>query len=274
MLVSIIIPCKNERFNVQGLLEDISGQTVPFDTEVIRINNVSPVAKARNRGATSAKGDILIFIDCDMRLGNESVLHNLIKPLQEDKSIGSVCPSILLPPNASTFQHRYAREVPHCEVPEVNNITDIALATTACWAIDRKLFNRLGGFNEHIIRGEDSELAVRLISSGQRIVLAPNTWCYHPVPDSMRQLIKINFRNGVGVCSVDTFYPHLNIDIHPKGIVGYSERKTLFERVRRFLLSAFEAVIKGKVLLLLSKIFYASGYFFGTLKYRLSKHAH
>jgi GT2 family glycosyltransferase len=271
MLVSIIIPCKDEKVNVQGLLDDISAQIISFDIEIIRITDVSPASKARNMGTEKAKGAVLVFIDCDMRLGNQSVLDNIVRPLQDDRSIGSVCPSILIPTEASEFQVRYAREVPHCEVPVVDKLTDIGLATTGCWAIRRDVFVQLGGFNEHIIRGEDSELAVRLKKAGYRIVLAPHTWCFHPSPDNIRQLIKTNLRNGIGVAFVDMFYPDLNVDVHAQGILYSSERKTVPGRIKRFLLQGIEATLRMKIIFLASKLFYALGYYYGFLKYRIVK---
>lgn len=272
MLVSIIIPCKDEKANISGLLKDISSQKVSFDTEVIKITNVNPPGKARNTGAKKAKGDIFVFIDCDIRLSNESVLTNLIKPLLEDKTIGTVTSSIRIPPNASKFQVRYAKEVPHSEYPIVDKVRDIGLATTQCWAIFSDIFLKLGGFNKDIIRGEDSELSFRLKKAGYRIVLAPHTWCYHPLPDNIIQLIKTQFRNGVGVAFVDVLYPTLNIDIHPDGILYFSEKKSIFERAIRFLRDLFQAIFKMKILLLLAKIFYVLGYFYGVFKYRILKY--
>lgn len=269
MLVSIIIPCKNETVNVQDLLEDISCQKTSFETEVIRIIGVSPGGKARNVGADKAKGDILVFIDNDITLGNDLVLHNLIKHLMSDKKIGVICSSIRIPQNASAFQKRYAREIPHAESPIVPDLKDVAVATSACCAILRDVFFKIGKFDEKIGRGEDPELSHRIAEAGYRVVLAGNTWCYHPAPDSMIKLMNINFRNGYCVCFVDTYYPERNIDVHPDGIVFTSEQISYFQRLKRFVLSGAEAARRGSILLLLSKLFYTFGYFHGIVKHRI-----
>lgn len=269
ILISIIIPCRDEKSDISGLLDDIFRQKIYLDKEIIKIINISPASKARNTGAKKAKGQILVFIDSDIRLGNEYVLDNLIQPLLRDKSIGSVCPSILIPLDASNFQRRYAKEILHCEVPIIDKMADIGLATSACWAIPKELFFSLNGFNESMIRGEDSELAVRVNAEKYRIVLAPNTWCYHPSPDNIFELIKTQFRNGTGVAFVDVFYPKLNVDIHQRGIIGFSEKKTFGQRVKRFLLSLCEAIFKIKILLVFSKIFYTIGYLYGIFKFKI-----
>lgn len=271
-MVSIIIPCKDEAFDISGLLNDIAIQKKSFDTEVIRIAGVTPAGRARNMGAKKACGSTLVFIDCDIRLGSDSYLFNLVETLEGAENTGASCASLRLPPEASSFQLRYAKEIAHCESPVVDKPTEVFVASSACFAIAKELFSSLGGFNEDIIRGEDSELSLRLNKSGYRIILAANTWCYHPAPGNMRQLVKMNFRNGAGAAFVDTFYPELNIDVHPKCIDKFSDRKTIPERIIRFLFSGFMAVIRMRKLLILSKIFYLSGYIYGIFQYRISKH--
>ncbi len=268
-LVSIIIPCKDKSHDISGLLNDISVQKKSFDTEAIRITAVSPPGRARNMGAKKARGQILVFIDCDIRLGNDSYLSNLVGALEGSNKIGAACASLRLPLESSGFQLRYAKEIAHCESPIVDKPTEVFVAASACFAISKELFSLLGGFNENIIRGEDSELSLRLNKSGYRIVLAANTWCYHPAPCNIRQLAKINFRNGAGVAFVDTFYPELNIDVHPQGIDRFSNRKTIMERIKRFIVSGFVAIIKMYNLLILAKIYYLAGYAYGVFKYRI-----
>jgi cellulose synthase/poly-beta-1,6-N-acetylglucosamine synthase-like glycosyltransferase len=271
LLVSIIIPCKDDTSSVAGLRDDIACQEIPFDTEVIRIANISPASRARNTGAKRANGEILVFIDCDIRLGNDLFLANLADPLREGKDIGITCSSIRIPPDSSRFQIRYAREIPHCESPIVNELTDVFVASSACCAMRKETFFEIGGFNEEIIRGEDSVLSYQLREAGYRVVLTPDTWCYHPQPGNLIELIKTEFRNGLGVCFVETFHPDLNIDIHPDGVLFYTTRKTISARIRRFALSLLNAVFQGKFLLLSAKLIYMVSYFQGICKYRILK---
>lgn len=267
-LVSIIIPSRSEKDDVSGLLQDISRQAASFNTQIIRINGIAPPGRARNMGSKQAKGQWLVFIDCDIHLGDDFYLAHLIEFLDDKAKIGATCASLRLPLDASFFQRCYARQVPHCQVPIVELIEDVFMAPSACFAITKELFFRLGGFNEEIIRGEDSEFSMRLKEMGYRIVLAPKTWCYHAVPGNFCQLIKANFRNGAGVSFVDILYPALNIDVHPRGITYTSGYMTLGARIKRFIFSFCQAVFKMKVLLILSKIIYSAGYFYGIFKYK------
>ncbi|MBU0635393.1 MAG: glycosyltransferase, partial [Candidatus Omnitrophica bacterium] len=140
MAVSVIIPCKNEAADISGLMEDLAKQKAAFQTEIIKITGVSPVSLARNQGAEKAKGEVLIFIDCDIRLGNEFFLANLVGVLEKNEKIGAVCASILIPPGSSRFQRRYAKEVPHAQSPQVEAIMDVSVASSACCAIEKEKF--------------------------------------------------------------------------------------------------------------------------------------
>jgi len=271
MLVSIIIPRRSDKVSVDGLLKDISSQKILFSTETVVITGISPSGRARNNGASQAKGEILVFFDCDIRLGNEFVLANLIDALQQNDKIGAVCASIRTPDTGSKFQKRYAQEVPHAESPVVEQAQDVAVATSACCAIKKDVFDKIGRFNYYIGRGEDPELSLRLIKAGYRVILVPKTWAYHPQPDNLKELININIRNGLGASFVDIFYPGLNVDVDPKGILYTPSKISILGRILRFLTSFLEAVIKGKVVLLLAKVFYLIGYFRGIIEYRILK---
>lgn len=153
MLISVIVPSKYEKTDISALKFDISKQKIAFETEVIKSCGINPPGKVRNQGVTKSKGEILVFIDCDIRLGNELFLANLVNPLLEDKHIGITCASIRIPPDSSRFQKQYASQMLHAESPIVDKITDVFVASSACCALRRNLFQENKGFNEHIIRG-------------------------------------------------------------------------------------------------------------------------
>lgn len=267
--ISVIIPCKEKDKNLEGLLKDILNQKTSTDVEIIEIPGVTPAGKARNLGAEKAKGDILVFVDADICLGNEFILEKLVEVLLNDKSIGVAASSIKIPEDATNFERWYAREIPHCESPIVNKVVDVWVATSACCAVWKDVFFKIGKFNAEIPRGQDPEFSYRLRKAGYRTVLAPQVWCYHRQPQSISELIRIHFRNGRGAAFVDTFYPELNVDIHPKSVIYTSSRKSQIYRVVRFCFQLIDSSLKCKFLLILAKLIYAFGYVCGILKFRI-----
>jgi len=266
-LISVIIPSHDTASSngVQQLLEDISEQLTQMGVEVCQIRAVSPAGKARNIGAEKAKGDVLVFLDEDIRLGNKYVLSRLIGALLSDEKIGVVSASIRIPEDATNFERRYSKEIPHCEAPIVDKLLDVWVATSACCAVRKDVFLEVGKFNEYIPRGQDPEFSCRLRKNGYRTVLVPQTWCYHPVPKNVKELARLHFRNGRATALVDVYYPKLNIDLDPNGVVYPSEHRSRLYRGLRFARLFFGACISGKILLGTAKLIYIFGYSHGIL---------
>jgi len=266
-LISIIIPSRDTASSsgVQQLLEDISEQHTQMDVEICQIQAVSPAGKARNIGAEKAKGDVLVFLDEDIRLGNKYVLTRLIETLLSDENIGIAAASIRIPEDTTKFERRYAKEIPHCEAPIVDKLLDVWAATSACCAARKDVFFEVGKFNEYILRGHDPEFSYRVRKNGYRTVLVPQTWCYHPVPKNVKELARLHFRNGKATAFVDKYYPELNIDLDPKSVIYPSEYRNRVYRGLRFARSFFDACISGKSLLVAAKLTYILGYSYGIL---------
>ncbi len=266
-MISIIIPTLgNERQeSITQLLSHISKQKIDTEIEICQIRNISPAGKARNAGAEKAKGDILVFVDDDIRLEDNQAVSRLVSPLRQDKSIGVTFSSLLIPPDSSGFQRRYAKEIPRSEIGLVDTQTDAGAMSTHFCAINRELFFKIGKFNEKLKRGEDPEFSYRLRQAGYRLVLVAKTYCYHPVPENLFQLTKLHFRNGRCTAFADRNYPQLNVDVNPQSILYPTKIQTKFYRLRRFIRQFLAAVFTGKFLLLLSKISYSLGYLYGLI---------
>ena len=209
--IALIIPSLDG--NVAPLLESVRRQTVtPAEIEVVR--GVQPNGRARNLGVARTSAPLLVFVDDDAVLGDERVIEHLIAPLLADPSIGVTGAAKLLPPAAPAFQRWVAREVPRIIHPVVDQPLETnpdppsfyCEITTTCCAMRREVFDAAGAFDETLIRGVDTEFFVRLrraspperLGSPYRLVLAPNTWAYHPAPATLRALLRKHFLYGVG----------------------------------------------------------------------------
>lgn len=202
--VSIIIPSLSGGF--RPLESSIERQSLR-DYEICPVVGVRPSGRARNLGVERTKGDILVFVDDDAVLGDEHTLANLIRPLQEDHTIGVTGASKLIPPDSSWFERWVAREVPRIEHPVVEEPLETnpdpergyyCQITTTCCALRREVFEEVWGFNEELIRGVDIEFFVRLSRRGYRIILVPHTWVWHPAPPTLFALLRKLFLYGVG----------------------------------------------------------------------------
>ena len=258
--ISVIIPSAERRRsdNLDLLLRDLEVQTIrPREVHVIK--GVSPSGRARNIGARRALGDVLVFLDDDVRLGHKGVLESIVSLLR-DPGIGMVGAAQLLPPGSSTFQRAAACQIPRCCSPVVAVITDSDMVTTACCAMRRTLFWELGGFNERIPRGVDPELRYRTRGRGLRIVVAPSAWFYHPMPTTPRELCLMFFRRGQQSAEALRRVPHAALE-NPNGHVAiFVSRRSTSYRVARHIGRLVLGLLMLRWVGIAAQVSYLAGY--------------
>jgi GT2 family glycosyltransferase len=202
--ISVVIPTLS---GVKSrLLDVLRDQTWPPD-EIEVVRGVQPNGRARNLGIAHTSGDILILIDDDALPAQRELIEKLAAPLLSDAKIGATGASRLIPPDSSPFQRRTARQVSRIENPVVHVLLETNPArenhfytdiTTTCCALRREIFNEIGGFDEELIQGVDTDFFIRLYGAGYGLWLMPHLWVYHPAPENMRALLLKHFRYGFG----------------------------------------------------------------------------
>jgi cellulose synthase/poly-beta-1,6-N-acetylglucosamine synthase-like glycosyltransferase len=209
--------------NAARLLAGLADQVgQDFTVEIVR--GIHPAGTARNIGAARTTSEILVFIDDDAYLGHVRVLATMVDTLLADPTIGVVGPSKLLPPEASWLQRRIAVEVPRWVYPIAAEDTEsnppldhygFTGITTTCCAMRRSVFEEVGGFDEELITGEDTEFFYRLRRAGYRFVIPRDCWVHHPVPGSLRVLLRKSFNSGRGHAREARRAPGRNMDVVP-----------------------------------------------------------
>jgi GT2 family glycosyltransferase len=201
--VSIIIPSWSG--DVSRPMASVDQQT--FRKYEVQIVQEPGLNRARNVGAQRSRGDILVLIDDDITLGHEHVLQTMVDLLDSDPHIGIVGVSLQLPAEANRFQRAVARQVPryvdpiHSESVLSNPPLDrygFTAVKGGCCAIRRSVFQEVGGFDEDVLSGEDTDFFYRVRRHGHSLALAANCWAYHPPPANVKELLRKSFSYGVG----------------------------------------------------------------------------
>lgn len=208
--VSVIIPSYDgsRGGNVEKILSDLKNQTFQdFDVDIV--TGVKPNGKARNAGVARARADFLLFIDDDTTIGTDLLIENFIRVLEADNRIGLVGASRLLFPEATAFQRKCQTQLMRTEFPVIQSITDSDMATHDCMAMRKSVYLEVGGESDVLQRGTDPDLRFRLRKAGYRIVIAPDTWIYHPVPKTFNDLVTKAYKNGVASAWVFKNYPDM-----------------------------------------------------------------
>jgi GT2 family glycosyltransferase len=269
--VSVIIPFfyADREKNLEGLIDDFRKQTFQA-TEVIVVSGVSPQGKAINEGVKASRGRILMVVDDDSRLGDTRVVENLVGVLDRERGCGMVGASILTPPGANRFQKMTARQFPRFNMPVVKVLTDSDLPCHGCVVFPREVFLAVGMERENILRGLDPDLRVRLRKAGYRVVLAPDTWAYHPLPPTLRKFLKLFMRNGYGSAYLQVFHPEINYDTDENVEKdGFVPKRSFLFRVFRFPLRLLRSLVAFQWIRFLGYLFYFFGYLHGYIRFSL-----
>ena len=169
MEFSIIIPaCQEEKYIESSLLSlpkevdkivvcngctDSTALIAGKYAKVLAIKERN-VSKARNLGAKSSQGKILIFLDADTRFHSQNLLEEIKKTL-DDSSIGT-CKVL---PDNNKLKYKLAMEV--------KNKLLWTRWTTGIIFCSKEVFNKSQGFNEKLTKKEDKDFTKRCLKHGK-----------------------------------------------------------------------------------------------------------
>jgi GT2 family glycosyltransferase len=202
--ISVVIPTL---FGVQSRLLDVLKDQTWQPDEIELVRGVRPNGRARNLGVSRTSGSILVFVDDDALPAQRQLIERLSTPLLADTGIGATGASRLIPLHSTRFQRWVAHQVARIENPVVHEPRETNPAptnyfysdiTTTCCALRREVFFEIGGFDEELINGVDTEFFIRMSRAGYRLRLVPDTWVYHPAPANLSTLLLKHFRYGFG----------------------------------------------------------------------------
>jgi glycosyltransferase involved in cell wall biosynthesis len=182
-MLSIIIITKNEEKTLPRLLESIKNQDFK-DYELIlsdasstdktkdiakkyccKIIKGGLPAEGRNNGARVAKGDILLFLDSDTKLPLNFLSKNL-KEFNEEKLTIAI-------PFPIPLSKKYSYQIIFKSYRSFAVITQFFIPNGGgfCIFCKKEIFEKIGGFDETLILGEDHDLIRRCSKYGKFRIL-------------------------------------------------------------------------------------------------------
>ncbi len=200
MKLSVIIPVHNGGDGLRRCLEALAASSRQAD-EVIVVDDGSTddsaatargfgarllprtggprgPAAARNHGAETARGDVLVFLDADVAV-HEDTLARIEGHLQQQPGVAALFGSYDDAPPARGLVTRY-KNLLHHHVHQ-HGRREASTFWAGCGAVRRDVFLALGGFDPGYTRPsiEDIELGGRLRRAGHRVWLCPDVQVAH-----------------------------------------------------------------------------------------------
>ncbi|MDI6735232.1 MAG: glycosyltransferase family 2 protein [bacterium] len=227
VLVSIIIPCRNEERFISKCLDSIIAQDYPKDKlKVLVIDGMSEdgtretiqrytqqysniklwdnlkkiVPTAMNLGIKEAKGDVIIRMDAHTEY-SEDYVSKCVRYLYEYNADNVGGTMVTLSQN-DTFIGRIIVNVLTSQFGVGNS--DFRTGTEQPKETDtvfggcyrKEIFEKIGLFNEHLASSQDMEFNIRLKNNGGKIMLFPDIISYYYTRSDFQSFCKNNFRNG------------------------------------------------------------------------------
>ncbi len=161
-----------------GSLDGSGELAEKLGARVLRTPDCKGPAHARNQAAKAARGDILLFIDADVCVA-EDTLSRVAAAFARDPTLDALIGSYDDSPESPEFLSQY-KNLMHCFVHQ-HAKRRASTFWTGCGAIRRSVFEASHGFDERYVRPriEDIELGTRLIRACRRIELDPKLTVKH-----------------------------------------------------------------------------------------------
>ncbi|HWE50885.1 MAG TPA: glycosyltransferase family 2 protein [Bryobacteraceae bacterium] len=220
MKVSLIVPCRNERAHIRSFLDNIQtfeqpatcaiemliadGNSTDGTREILNehsirvIDNPEGIAStALNRAIALSTGDVIIRLDVHARYASDYVVQCL-NVLQESgaDNVGGA---------ARAMAHGYMQEAiaaaynsPYAcggaRFHDVDYEGWVDTVTFGCWP--RELFDRLGLFDETLVRNQDDEHNLRITLNGGKIFQSPRIQCWYEPRSTLTALFRQYYQFG------------------------------------------------------------------------------
>jgi ubiquinone/menaquinone biosynthesis C-methylase UbiE len=181
---------------------DIVAQYSQRDSRVHLLDNPAKITPiALNKGITAAAGDIIIRMDAHATYGKDYVAK-CVKALVEmgADNVGGIMNAV--PQKESLIgraivmclSHRFGVGNSHFRI-HGKEPRWVDTVFGGCYR--REVFERVGLFNECLVRGQDMEFNLRLRKAGGKILLLPDVASTYYARSDMRSFIKHNWSNGI-----------------------------------------------------------------------------
>lgn len=188
MRISIVIPALKEEGYIAGTIAQFSALTAPHEVIVSdggstdkTVEQATPLAdkitvmrdgkptpsRQRNDGAKLATGTYLAFVDSSVRIPNPDLFFgHAIARFEAEPELVALCGPQNIFPEIETWADRFFLGAQNQNIRFHNNLLRVGMGTGKFMIMRKEAFDRIGGFREDLVCGEDLDLVYRLSRIG------------------------------------------------------------------------------------------------------------
>jgi glycosyltransferase involved in cell wall biosynthesis len=226
-LVSIVVPCRNEAAYIGQMLDSMLANEYPRDRlEVLIVDGMSddgtraviadyasryPLIQlldnpkrttphALNLGLARARGGIIMRMDAHASYP-PNYIADLVDCMERTgaESVGAAWQTqpgdttIMARAIAAALAHPFGIGNAHYRLG-TNRLREVDTLQCACYR--RDVFERLGPFDQDLLRSQDSEFTFRVLRAGGRVLLVPGVVVQYYTRESLGKLWRMFFQYG------------------------------------------------------------------------------
>lgn len=228
-MLSVIVPIYQEEKYISKCIDSMLSQDYPKDDlEIILVDGMSKdrtreivatyTAKypfirmidnperiapcAMNRGIKEAKGDVIMRLDAHVYYPKNyfSLLVEKLNELPEAENVGALCNTLPVNDNitaqsiAAVLSSSFGMGNSHFRVGADK---EMEVDTVPFGCFHRSIFDKVGLYDEELVRNQDDELNARIIKAGGKIYLIPQLVCEYYARDTAKKVYKMFYQYGV-----------------------------------------------------------------------------
>ena len=228
-MLSVIVPIYQEEKYISKCIDSMLSQDYPKDDlEIVLVDGMSKdrtreivatyTAKypfirmidnperiapcAMNRGIKEAKGDVIMRLDAHVYYPKNyfSLLVEKLNELPGAENVGALCntlpvnDSITAQSIAAVLSSSFGMGNSHFRVGADK---EMEVDTVPFGCFHRSIFDKVGLYDEELVRNQDDELNARIIKAGGKIYLIPQLVCEYYARDTAKKVYKMFYQYGV-----------------------------------------------------------------------------
>lgn len=227
-MVSVVIPCRNERRYLAACMDSVLDSDYPNDRfEILIVDGVSEDRSAEiaeaysqkhssvrllsnpgritpaalNVGIRGARGSVIVRMDAHARV-DRNYIRLCVEALVNSGADNVGGNMVTLAQDRNWFSEAIIASMSHSfgvgnSHFRVNSSEPRWVDTVFGGCYRREVFERVGFFNEGLSRGQDMEFNRRLIKAGGKILLVPGIVSYYYIKSDLWSFLQHNWRNGM-----------------------------------------------------------------------------